>query len=109
MDSLLANQIYTDSENIDITNNQISLACPLKVHGEIGIDPRAYGIQFEMYAGTSGFAFLQNQQDGGQPIAIMSSLDRPIEIFGDVDIPNHCNKTEVDAIVANSNLRNYYK
>ena len=30
MDSPLATQIYTDSENIDITNNQISLAFPLK-------------------------------------------------------------------------------
>ena len=28
MDSLLANQIYTDSENINITNNQISLTFP---------------------------------------------------------------------------------
>ena len=34
-----------------------------------------------MYAGTSGFAFLQNVNDGGQPIAIMSSLDRSIEFF----------------------------
>ena len=61
-----------------------------------------------MYAGTSGFAFLQTQQDGGQPIAIMSSLDRSIQFFGDVGIPNHYNKTEIDAIVANSNPSNYY-
>ena len=54
MDSLLANQIYTDSENINITNNQISLTFPLKVNGEIVMNPRAYGIQFEIYAGTSG-------------------------------------------------------
>ena len=49
--------------------------------------PRAYGIQFEMYAGTSGFAFLQNQRDGGQPIALFNSLDQYCELFGDADIP----------------------
>ena len=46
--------------------------------------PRAYGAQFEIYAGTSGFAFLQNQQDGGQPIAIFNSLDQSCDIFADV-------------------------
>ena len=50
---------------------------------------RAYGIQFEMYGGTSGFVFSQKQQDGARPIAIFSSLDRSIEFFGDCDIPNH--------------------
>ena len=73
--------------------------------------PRAYGIQFEMYAGTSGFAFLQNQQDGAQPIAIFNSLDRSRKFFGDCDIPNHYNKIEINSILANSNvsgLSNYY-
>ena len=59
------------------------------------MNPRAYGVQFEMYAGTSGFAFVQNHRDGGQPIAIFSSLDQSIEFFGDCDIPNHCNTTEI--------------
>ena len=73
--------------------------------------PRAYEIQFDMYAGSSGFAQLQNQQDGAQPIAILNSIDRSIEFFGDCDITNHYNKTEIDAILANSNfsdLSNYY-
>ena len=35
-----------------------------------------------MYAGTSGFAFLQNQQDGAQPIALLNSLDKSCEFFG---------------------------
>ena len=43
--------------------------------------PRAYGTQFAMYAGTSGFAFLQNQQDGGQPIAIFDLLDRSCDLL----------------------------
>ena len=43
--------------------------------------PRAYGIQFEMYAGTSGFAFLQNQRDGGQPVAIFNSLYQSFELL----------------------------
>ena len=73
------------------------------------INPRAYGIQFEMYAGTSGFAFLQNQRDGGQPVVIMSPLDKSTEFFGDCDIPNHYNKTEINSMMAGStNLSNYY-
>ena len=42
--------------------------------------PRAYGTQFAMYAGTSVF-FLQNQQDGGQPIAIFDLLDRSCDLL----------------------------
>ena len=56
------------------------------------MNPRAYGIDFEMYAGTSGFVFLQNINDGGQPIAIFNSFDRSIEFLGDCDIPNHYNE-----------------
>ena len=55
---------------------------------KICFHPREYGIQFEMYAGTSGFAFLQNQQDGAQPIALFNPLDKSCEFFGDLDIPN---------------------
>ena len=86
VDTFLTNTNLTGSENIDITNNQIALAFPLKVNGEIGFNPRAYCIQFELYAATSGFAFLQNQQDGAQPIAIFNSLDKSVEFFGDIDI-----------------------
>ena len=79
VDTLLTNTNLTGSENIDITNNQIPLTFPLKVNGETVINPRAYGIQFEMYAATSGFAFLQNQQDGAQPIAMFNSLDKSVD------------------------------
>ena len=57
VDTLLMYTNLTGSENLDITNNQIPLTFPLKVNGEIVINPRAYGIQFELYAATSGFAF----------------------------------------------------
>ena len=59
--------------------------------------PRLNGY-FELYAGTSGISFLQNIVDGGQPIAIFNSLDKSIEFFGELDIPNYYNKTEVDTI-----------
>ena len=63
-----------------------------------------------MHAGTSGFACLQPQQDGGQPMAMLKSLDQSCEFFGDVDIPNHYNKTEISSILTSSNpsdLSNY--
>ena len=108
IDTFLTNTNLAGSENLDITNNEISLTFPLKVNGEIVMNPRAYGIQFELYAATSGFAFLQNQQDGAQPIAIFNSLDKSVEFFGDLDIPNFYNKTEIDAIAFNGDLANYY-
>ena len=61
------------------------------------VNPRV-NYHFEMYAGTSGFTFLQNIVDGPQPIAIFNSLDKSVEFFGELDIPNHYNKTEIDAI-----------
>ena len=33
---------YTGSENIDITDNQISLNLPIKINNEIVLNPRAY-------------------------------------------------------------------
>ena len=83
---------YTGSENIDITNNIISLTFPLTINDEIVLDPRLTGY-FELYAGSSGISFLQNIVDGGQPITIFNSLDKSIEFFGDLDIPNYYNKT----------------
>ena len=60
--TIVANQIYTSSENIGITNNQISLNFTIKVNDEIVMHPRAYGIQFEMDAGTSvSFFFFLNK------------------------------------------------
>ena len=81
IDTLLVSTNLIGSENLDITNDQISLTCPSKVNGEIVINPRAYGIQFELYAATSGFAFLQNQQDGSQPIAILNPLDKSVDFL----------------------------
>ena len=72
----VANQTYTSSETIDITNNQISSNHPIKINDGVVMHPRAYGIQFEMHAGTSGFAFSQNINDGAQPVAMFNSLDQ---------------------------------
>ena len=69
----------------------------MEVNDEIVLNPRLNGY-FELYAGTSGITFLQNIVDGSQPIAIFNSLDKSVEFFGDLDIPNFYNKTEVDAI-----------
>ena len=45
--------VYTGSENIDITYNQISLNSPIKVNNEIVLNPRAYdNAVFEMISGT---------------------------------------------------------
>ena len=46
---------YTGPGNIDITNNGISLNFPLKINGEMVLNPRLSGY-FEMYAGTLGLA-----------------------------------------------------
>ena len=77
--------VYTGSENIDFTDNKISSNFLIKINDEICFHPRAYGIQFEIYDGTSGFAFLQNTVDGGQPIALFNSLGKSCEFFGDLD------------------------
>ena len=39
----------------------------MEVNGEIAMHPRAYGIQFEMYAGTSGFAFYKTNKMEDNP------------------------------------------
>ena len=53
-----------------------------------------------MYAATSGFACLQNQQDGAQPTAIFNSLDKSVDFFGDLDIQSFYNKTEINSMLA---------
>ena len=42
--------------------------------------------------------FLQSIVGGSQPIAMFNALDKSVEFFGDLDIPNCYNKTEIDAI-----------
>ena len=70
---------YTGSENIDYTINQI-YETSMKINGEVVMHPRSGGgVLFEMYAGSSSFACLQNQRYGGQPIAIFNSLDQPCD------------------------------
>ena len=98
------------------------------INGELVVNPRVNGY-FEMYAGTSGFTFLQNIVDGSQQIVIFKFfLGKSVEFFGEPDIPNHKNKivknaiddglsalslttytkTEVGALTSNINLAHYY-
>ena len=92
---------YTGSENIDITDNQISLKLPLNVNDEVVLNPRAYdGAVFEMRSGTDNFTFLQNTIHGGAPIAQFDSPTKVCTFHGDCQIPNMYNKTYVDILIA---------
>ena len=92
---------YTGSENIDITDNQISLNCPLEVNDEVVLNPRNYdGAVFEMSSGTDSFIFLQNTIHGGAPIAQFYSPTKVCTFHGDCQIPNMYNKTYVDILIA---------
>ena len=71
------------------------------------MNPRSGGVGFELYSGTSGIIFLQNTVGGGQPLAIMNSLGKSIEIFGDVGIPDYY-KIDLVSLIPNINLSNYY-
>ena len=51
---------------------------------------------FEVYAAPNGISFLQHIVDGSQPIAIFSSLDKSVEFFRGLDIPNFYNKAELN-------------
>ena len=58
-DTAVSPYTYTGSENIDITDNRISLNFPLKVNDEVFLNPREYGeAVFEMSSGTGNFTFL---------------------------------------------------
>ena len=57
MDSLLANQIYTGSENNDITNTQISLNFPITENDEIVMNPRSGGVDLNFMLGHQGLCF----------------------------------------------------
>lgn len=60
----------TGTEHIDITCNQISLTCPIKMNDETVMHPRNYdGAVFDMFSGADSFVFRQNSSHGGQPIA----------------------------------------
>ena len=82
-----------------------------KINDEVVLNPRL-NVYFELYAGTSGFTFLQNTVDGSQPITILNSLNNSVEFSGDLDIPNLYNKTEIDATddeLSSSILNTYNK
>ena len=48
-----------------------------------------------------GFSFLQHTSAGSQPIAIFNSLDKSVDFFGNLAIPNFYNKAEVDTLIFN--------
>ena len=92
---------YTGSENIDITDNQISLTFPLKINDEVVLNPKACdGAVFEMTSGTGIFAFRQNTIHGGQPITQFHSPTKVCTFHGDCQIPNIYNKAAVDILIA---------
>ena len=79
---------YTGSGNIDITNNNIPLNLPIKINGEIVLNPRAYdGAVFEMLSGIDNFTFRQNATHGGGPIAQFHSSAKACTFHGDCSVP----------------------
>ena len=73
-DTAVSPYTFTGSENIDITDNTISLTFPIKINGETTFHPRMYdGAIFDMLSGTDGFAFRQNAIHGSQLIAKFNS------------------------------------
>ena len=92
---------HTGSENINITNNQVSLNFPIETNDEIVLNPRAYdGAVFDMLSGTDNFAFRQNPIHGGQPIAQFYPSTKICTFHGDCQIPNMYNKTCVNTLIA---------
>ena len=90
-DTEVSPRIYTGSVNIDITNNGIWLSFPFEIHDEIVLNPRS-NCYFEVYSAPNGISFLQHNSDGSQPKAIFNPLDKSVEFFGDLDIPNFYNR-----------------
>ena len=92
---------YTGSENIDITDNQISLNLLLK-NDEIVMQPRNYdGAVFQMNSGTDNFTFLQNTIHGSAPIAHFYSSTKLGAFHCDCEIPNMYIKPSVNLLIAN--------
>ena len=91
---------YTGSENIDITDNRISLNFPSKINNEIVMHPRNYdGAGFQMNSGTGNFLFLQSTIHGSAPIAQFYSSTKLCTSHGDCEIPNMYNKSSVDFLI----------
>ena len=106
VDDLLTNIDLSGSENINITNNQISLTYPLKFNNEPFSNPRV-NVYFEIHAAPNGISLLQHTVDGSQPIAIFNSLDKGVEFSVDLDLANFYNKTDIYNLITNPNLVNY--
>ena len=79
----------------------------MTINDETFLNPRVNNY-FEIYPAPNCISFLQHNSDGSQPIAVFNSLDKSVEFFGDIDIPNRYNKTELDSLLANINLSDYY-
>ena len=93
--------VYTDNEHIDITYSQISLNLPIEINNEIVLNPRAYDhAVVEMISGTDKCAFRQNTTHGGQPIVQFYPSTKACTFHGDCEVPNMCNKTYVDILIA---------
>ena len=93
--------VYTGSENIDITDNQLSLSFPIKINNEIVLNPRAYdNAVFEMISGNCNFVFLQNTTHGGQPISQFYSSTTVCTCHCDCEIPHMYNKATADILIA---------
>ena len=76
--NLLTNINLTGSENINITNNEMSLTYPFKIDNGAFLNPNVNDY-FEIYAAPNCIPILQNIVDGSQPIAIFNSLDKSVE------------------------------
>ena len=100
-DTALSPHTSTGSENIDFTDNRISLRFLIKVNDEVVLNPRNHdGAVFEMSSGTGNFIFIQNTFHGGAPIVQFYSSTRVCTFHGDCQIPNMYNITAVDILVA---------
>ena len=101
---------YTGSENIDITDNQISLTFPIQANNEIVLNPRAYdNAVFEMISGNDNFVFRQNTIHGGQPITKSYSSTKICTFHSDCQMPTMYNKTSVDTLIADIYNDTYIK
>ena len=104
---LLTDINLTGSENINITNNEVSLTYRLRINSEPFLNPRVNGY-FEIYAAPNGISSLQHKSDCSQPIAILNSLGESVELFCGFGIPNLYNRNETANLKTNLNLVDYY-
>ena len=100
---------YTGNENIDITDNQISLTFPLKINDEIIMHPRNYGALFQLYSGTDNLTIHQNTFHGGQPIATFFSQDKSTTFYGNLIAPNIYDYVTIDSMFNNMSSNMYDK